>query len=64
MLKNRLLCIFLPKMGAYRTNFDKAKCLSFVIKVEKLLEKYNKLRKKLLALSKKNLTVNKNHKNI
>ena len=51
-------------MGAYRTNFDKAKCLSFVIKVEKLLEKYNKLRKKLLALSKKNLTVNKNHKNI
>ena len=48
-------------MGAYRTNFDKAKCLSFFIKVEKLLEKF---RKKLLTLSKKNLTINKNYKNI
>ena len=30
-------------MGAYRTKFDKAKCLSFFIKVEKLLEKFNKI---------------------
>ena len=36
----RPLCIFLPKMSAYRTGFDKTKCVSFMIKDEKLLEKY------------------------
>ena len=30
--KIRLLCIFLPKMSAYRKDFDKTKCMSFLIK--------------------------------
>ena len=41
MLKNRPLCIFLPKKSACRINFDKTTCMSFVIKNETLLEKYN-----------------------
>ena len=32
MLKNRPLCIFLPKMKAYRKDFDEAKQMSFLIK--------------------------------
>ena len=40
MLKNITFCIFLPKMSAYRTDFDKTKCMPFLIKDEKLLEKY------------------------
>ena len=33
------LWIFLPKMSAYRGDFDKTKCMSFLIKDEELLEK-------------------------
>ena len=29
MLKNRPLCIFPPKMSAYRRKFDKTKCMPF-----------------------------------
>ena len=58
MLKKvRPLCIFLPKMSAYRRDFDKTKSMSFLIKDGKLLEKYNETSKKS-ATSKKNLTVN------
>ena len=46
MLKNRPLCIFLPKMSTYRRDFDKTKCISFLIKDEKLLEKYKEIWKK------------------
>ena len=46
MLKNRPLCIFLPKMSTYRRDFDKTKCMSFLIKNEKLLEKYYEIWKK------------------
>ena len=58
MLKNRPLSIFLPKMSTYRKDFDKTKCMSFLIKDENLLEKYNEIWKKSTILSKKNLTVN------
>ena len=34
-------CIFLPKTSAYRRDFDKIKCMSFLVKDEILLEKYN-----------------------
>ena len=33
-------CIFLPKMSAYRKNFDETKYVSFLIKDDELLEKY------------------------
>ena len=57
MLKNRPLCIFLPKMSTYRRDFDKTKCISFLIKDEKLLEKYKEIwKKKSATLPKKNLT--------
>ena len=42
-LKNSPLCILIPKMSAYRRDFDKTKCMSFLIKDEKLLGKYNKI---------------------
>ena len=32
--KIRPLCIFLPKMSAYGRDFDKTKCMSFLIKDE------------------------------
>ena len=37
------LCIFLPKMTAYRKDFDQAKFMSFLIKDDELLEKYNEI---------------------
>ena len=51
MLKNRPLCIFLPKMSTYRRDFDKTKCMSFLIKDEKLL--YNEIWKKVSSITKK-----------
>ena len=37
------LCIFLPKMSAYRKDFDETKYVPFLIIDDKLLEKYNEL---------------------
>ena len=37
------ICIFLPKMTAYRKDFDQAKFMSFLIKDDELLEKYNEI---------------------
>ena len=45
-------------MRAYRRNFDKTKCISFLIKDEKLLEKYNEIWKKASNITKKDFTVN------
>ena len=46
-------------MSAFRINFDKTKCMSFVIKDEKLLEIYKEMwKKKSATFSKKNLTIN------
>ena len=41
MVKNRPLCIFLPKRSAHRGDFDKTKYISFLIKNDELLQKYN-----------------------
>ena len=53
-----LKCIFLPKMSAYRRDFDKTKCMSFLIKDEKLLEKYNEVWKKVSNIFKKEFDSN------
>ena len=37
--KIRPLCIFLPKMNAYRRGFDRTKCMPFLVIEEKLFEK-------------------------
>ena len=39
--KIRPLCIFFPKMSAYRKDFDETKYMSFLIKDDELLEEYN-----------------------
>ena len=52
MLKNRLLCIFLPKMSAYRKDFDETKYMSFYDR------KIMKFGKKLKIVSKKISIVN------
>ena len=41
------LCIFLPKMSAYRKDFDETKYVSFLIIDDKLLEKYSELQEKV-----------------
>ena len=37
------VCIFLPKMSAYRRDSDETKYISFLIKVEELLEECNEI---------------------
>ena len=37
------LCIQLPKLTTYRSDFDKTKYASFLLKDNELLEKYNKI---------------------
>ena len=51
--KIRPLCIFLPKMSACRRYFDKTKCMPFLIRDEKLLEKYNEIWKKVSSITNK-----------
>ena len=51
--KVRPLLIFLPKTSTYRRDFDKTKCMSFLMKDRKLLEKYNKIWKKYSNIIKK-----------
>ena len=58
MLKIRLLCIFLPKMTTYRKDLDQTKYMSFLIKDDKILEKYNELGEKLKIVPKEKLIVN------
>ena len=44
MLKKiRPPCKFLPKMSAYKKDFDETKYMSFLIKDDELLEKYNEI---------------------
>ena len=49
----RPLCIFLPKMRAYRRDLYETKYMSFLIKDDELIEKYNKFWKELEIVSKK-----------
>ena len=49
--KIRPLCIFLPEMSAYKRDFNETKYVSFLIKDDELLEKYNEIwKKKILKL--------------
>ena len=41
--KIRPLCIFLPKMSAYRTDFDETKYAAFLIKNDELFGEYNEI---------------------
>ena len=43
----------LSKMSAYRKDFDDTKCMSFLIKDDELLEKYNEIWKKVKNIIKK-----------
>ena len=51
--KIKPLCISLPKMSAYRKDFDETKYISFLIKDDELLEKYNKILGKVKNILKK-----------
>ena len=51
--KVRPLFIFLPKTSTYRRDFDKTKCMSFLMEDRILLEKYNKIWKKYSKIIKK-----------
>ena len=42
-------------MSAYRRDFDKTKRMSFLIKAEKLLKKYNKIWKKVSNIVEKGI---------
>ena len=45
--KLRSLCIFLRKVTAYRKDFDETKFMSFLIKDNELLERYNEIWEKV-----------------
>ena len=45
--KNRILCIYLQKMSAYRRDFDETTYMSFLIEDDELLKKYNEIWKKV-----------------
>ena len=51
----RPLCIFLPKMIPYRKDFDETKYMSFLIKGNELLEKYNEVWEKVKNIIKKGI---------
>ena len=51
--KIKPLCIFLLKMSAYRKDFNETKSLPFLIKEDKLLEKYNEIWEKVQNIIKK-----------
>ena len=56
--KIKTLCIFLPKMTAYRKDFDETKYISLLIKDDEFLEKYNEIWEKVKNILKKKLIVN------
>ena len=45
-------------MSAYRRKFDETKYISFLIKDDKLLKKFDEIWEKLKIVSKKNLLMN------
>ena len=45
--KLRPLCILLPKMSAYRKDFDETKSMSFSIKDDELLKRHNEIWEKV-----------------
>lgn len=55
--KMRSLCIFLPKLSAYRKAFVENEYIYFLINNNKLLEKYNEISEIVSNSIKKNLIV-------
>ena len=49
----RHLCIFLPKLSAYKSDFDKTKYMYFLIKDYELLKRYNEIWTKMSSIIKK-----------
>ena len=56
--KTRHVCIFLPKISAYRRYFDETIYMSFWINDDELLEIYNDIWEKIEIVPKKNLIMN------
>ena len=50
--------MFLPKMSAYRRDLDESKYMTFLIKDDELLEKYNENWEQVKTSIKKSLIVN------
>ena len=59
MLKIRLLHVFLTKMSAYRKDSDETKYISFLIKDNELLEKFNEIWDKISYASGKEINSNR-----
>ena len=57
VLKNAPLYIFVPKISAHRRDFDKTKCMSFLIKDEKLLKRHTKILEKVRQIIKRRLSM-------
>ena len=55
------LCIFLPKISAYRKDLDETKYISFLIKDDELLEKYNDIWEKVKNSLKKEFDSDSEH---
>ena len=53
------LCIFLPKISAYRKDFDGTKYISFLIRDDESLEKYNGILEKVKDSFQKEFNMNK-----
>ena len=51
--KIKPLCAMLPKMSAYRRDFGEIKYMSFLIKNDELLERYNEIWDKVKKVIKK-----------
>ena len=56
--KIRPLFIFFPKVSAYKIDFDETEFMYFMIKEEKVFDKYMEIWEKVSNIIKKNLIVN------
>ena len=59
----RTLCIFFPKLSIYKRYSDKTKCMYFMIKDQKVFDKYMKFLERVSNIIKKlivNLYITKN----
>ena len=60
---NRPICIFFPKVSAYRIDFGETECMYFMIKEEKVFDKYMEIWEKVSNIIKElivNLYIVKN----
>ena len=51
--KVKHLCVMLPRMSAYRSNFYETKYMSFLIKKNEFIEKHNEICDKVRKIIKK-----------